>query len=350
MINIREASSHDNCNLLRLTSLTPMQGQISIRTDRNPDFFNLLDKRGPSKVFIAEENGNIIGCFSASQSEMIVNAKQEVVYYLADLKIDPLYEGKTVTVRLLRRMAGHLIEDGADILFCTAAFGNDKIKPLFAGRAGFPKFDYTGVFKVYQIIPFVRKIKSSEYLISETEVDDEIIDLYERFYERYQYRPVYRRQFNDESRTIAALQNKVLKASITLINTEASKQNVLIALPPVLKLVLSVLKAINRFSHFLNLPEVDKPVRILYVKAFAFVEGGENAFDSLIRRAINLACSERFHYLAVGIHERDNSAKYFTKYLHFTFNSEGFILSMKGDKEKIQKILTGVLFEDYSLV
>src|SRR4030042_4873563 len=105
MISIREACLSDNGKLLKLTSLAPMQGEISIRIDRNPDFYNLLNKRGHSMVFVAEDNGKLVGCFAASQSRMSIVGNQEVVYYLADLKIDPLYGGKTVTVRLLIRMA-----------------------------------------------------------------------------------------------------------------------------------------------------------------------------------------------------------------------------------------------------
>jgi|GEM_PF-3766278 len=42
-IIIRETTFHDNEGLLQLTSLTPMQGNISLRVDRKPDFFGLLN-------------------------------------------------------------------------------------------------------------------------------------------------------------------------------------------------------------------------------------------------------------------------------------------------------------------
>jgi hypothetical protein len=71
MIKIREALPSDNEGLLQLTSVTPMKGQISIRIDRNPDFFRLLSMRGQSKTLIAEQSGTLAGCFSVSNIETL---------------------------------------------------------------------------------------------------------------------------------------------------------------------------------------------------------------------------------------------------------------------------------------
>lgn len=351
MIILREACSSDNERILELTSIVPMKGRISLRIDRNPDFFNLLKMRGESIVFVAEKNKKIVGCFSASSSNISINGNRELVYYLADLKIDPLYEGRILTARLLNKMAEYIRNKGADILFCTVAYGNEKVKPLLTGRLDFPKFNFAGIFRIYQIIPILRKIRHNKYSILEIDTDNTVGDLYSRFYyKRYQYCPVFPWEVDHGTRTIAAMENDNLLASLTLSDVGFAKQNVLIRLPGVLRFIILVLGLINLVSPIFTLPEIGKPVKILYIKAFAFNEGGENALDGLIRHAGNLAHSEKYHYLAIGIHERDPLAKLFTKYLHFTFNSLGYIVSLKGNYNKIIKILNGVLFEDYSLV
>jgi ribosomal protein S18 acetylase RimI-like enzyme len=350
MIKIREASPFDNNQLLRLTSLAPMTGKISLRIDRNPDFFSLLNKRGTSKVLVAEDNGNIVGCFSASRTNMVINGNPERVFYLADLKIDPSYERKVLTARLLKKMEDYLRDSGADILFCTAALGNEKVKALFSGRADFPEFNCTGTFRVYQIIPLLRKIKLREYAISRIDINDEITGFYNEFYKRYQYSPIFTSDVSFGTSTFAAMNNNNLVASLTLEDMGSSKQNVLMRLPSALKIILSLLGLINRIMPLFNLPVIGEPVRILYIKAFAYKEGREDAFDALIRHAGHIAFLERYHYLAVGIHERDSSAKLFSKYAHFTFNSLGFVVSLENNDEKISKILNGVLYEDYSLV
>jgi len=350
MVTIREASPADNDKLLRLISLAPMEGRIPLRIDRTPDFFNLIRSRGMTITFVAEEKGRIVGCFSASQSNMIVNGNTEKVYYLADLRIEPAYQGKTVTARLLNKMGDYLREEGADILFCTAAGGNEKVKPLFDGRASLPKFESAGAFRVFQIIPLARRMKPVKFEISETAMNDEVTDLYNRFHKRYQYCPAVTRENNHGNRIIVARENHKVLASLILVDMGFAKQNVLMGLPLSLKIIIFLLRFINRVVPLFNVPAINEPVRILYIRAFAYMEGRGDAFDGLIRHAGNLAYRGKYHYLAVGIHERDSIAQYFVKYLHFTFHSLGFIMSVKENHEKICRIREGTLFEDYSLV
>ena len=60
---IREATPEDNNQLLDLTSQTPMQGFLSLRIDRNPDFFSLLELRGASVTLIAEYDKKILSLY-----------------------------------------------------------------------------------------------------------------------------------------------------------------------------------------------------------------------------------------------------------------------------------------------
>ena len=82
MASIRNATPSDNEGLLWLTSMTPMKGKISIRVDRNPNFFRLLDRRGSSQVLVAEEEGKIVGCISVASAPVHIDGKLESVYYL----------------------------------------------------------------------------------------------------------------------------------------------------------------------------------------------------------------------------------------------------------------------------
>ena len=63
-IEIRQASEADNEGLLKLTRITPMAGAISLRIDREPDFFALLRLRGRNKVFVATRGQEVVGCIS----------------------------------------------------------------------------------------------------------------------------------------------------------------------------------------------------------------------------------------------------------------------------------------------
>src|SRR5512133_1037401 len=270
MVNIREALSSDNAGLLVLTSLTPMKGRSSLRIDRNPDFINLLKQRGSSKVFIAEENGVIVGCFSASAVETTVNGSRETVFYLADLKVHPLYEGSTLAVRLLKRMADYIRTTDADLLFCTAASGNMKVMPLFTGRGGLPRFRYAGTFKVFQLIPLRKDVKPGKFTFTDAAINSEIIGFYNQFFLRYGFSPYWSERSLEGTQTIVAIREKEIKAAVSLIDTGSLKQNILSGLPFFLNLILWLLKTVNKIVRVTNLPETGKPLKMLYIKAFGY--------------------------------------------------------------------------------
>jgi hypothetical protein len=350
MIQLREAVSTDNAGLLNLTSLLPMEGRISIRIDRNPDFFKLLNVRGPGKVFIAEREGYIIGCFSVSVMDILVNGIPDKVYYLADLKIHPSCVGTTLTSRLLFVMSNYLRNIGADLLFSTAALGNEKVLSLFSGRIGLPKFQGIGTFKVYQIIPLIKKAALKTYRIEELLLNDEILEIYSCFSKRYSYSPALNKTNLQGNRHLVASQKDEIVASISLIDMGESKQNVLIRLPPTLNILVSLLKKLNKLFNVLNLPAYGEPIKIMYIKAFAYREGHAEALDLLITHARKLCFKDKYCFLSVGIHDKDPSASFFRRYLHFTFNSLGYISSLKNDNDKVRNITWGIVYEDYSLI
>src|SRR5258708_3939559 len=136
-IKIRQAVPADSEVLIQLTKQTPMEGNISVRIDRSPDFFALSEARGEAKVFVAcnENNNLIVGCFSFSKQIFYSFGKPVDVYYLADLKILPEYSKSFAAYLLVKHVQSHLRSIGADILFCTAVNDNHAISPFFAGRA-----------------------------------------------------------------------------------------------------------------------------------------------------------------------------------------------------------------------
>ena len=117
MIDYRLATEKDNKQLLNLTSSTPMSGIISLRIDRNPNFFELLRIRGESKVFVASENKIIIGCVCVSKEQTYVKEKIRRLYYVCDLKVDHLYRNKGIGMQLTNEVTKYLATEKADLVF-----------------------------------------------------------------------------------------------------------------------------------------------------------------------------------------------------------------------------------------
>jgi hypothetical protein len=349
-IIIKEATRADNEGLVYLTSLTPMKGDISIRIDRRPDFFRLLEMRGSSFVMVAELNNNIIGSSSASAVNVFIDGQPEIVYYLGDFKVHPDYRRSTVAMRLARAVLQKLISVNADLLFCNAAYGNEDVMPFFKGRIFLPAVEAVGIFNVLQIIPTPFKTRNTKYHLEEGPFVSSGVSLFNNFMKNFQFGPVYSESsFENTTLITASFNNKVVSA-ITLFDTGPAKQNVLIKLPFYLKSIFKAISALNTIFPIVRLPKINEVVRILYIKSYACEPGREEALKSLIGRARNIAYENKFSFLAVGIHEKDPFLKIFSGYPKFTFKSMGFVTSLKDKKEKIKSILSGIPFEDYSLV
>jgi GNAT superfamily N-acetyltransferase len=349
-MHIRRAETSDNEGLQDLTSATPMGGEISIRIDRHPDFFRLLEQRGRSHVLVAEDDGKIVGCISVAEVMVYVNGKQESVHYLGDLKVYPDYQRTGLAVRLVKSMHRYLLSVDADIVIWTAAYGNRSVLPFFDGRAGLPKASAIGIFNVYQILPSPQQLKNSAYVVQVELLDQDLCRLYNEHFRSYQFGSLIKPGPLQEIQHWGARSCGQLRAAISLIDIGNAKQNVLIRLPFILRILFFVLRILRLILPIPNLPEKNKPVRILYIKALACCEGYEDALTFLIQKSRNVAFKRNYHFLSLGVHENDPLRKLFTRYPKFTFKSMGFVVNLKRENNEMQHVINGVPFEDYSLV
>ena len=98
MIRYRLATLRDNPQLLDLTGSIGMSGRTSLRIDRNPNFFSLLNRRGQSTVFVAEHENKIVGSLSISLQQVFINKEIVPVYYIGDFKVAESFRGTGIEI------------------------------------------------------------------------------------------------------------------------------------------------------------------------------------------------------------------------------------------------------------
>jgi hypothetical protein len=222
--------------------------------------------------------------------------------------------------------------------------------PFFKGRSFLPTFEAVGIFNVLQIIPTLFKTRNTKYHLEEGSFVSSGVSFFNNFMKNFQFGLVYSESSFENTTLITASFNNTVVSAITLFDAGPAKQNVLIRLPFYLKSVVMAISALNAISPIVRLPKINNVVRILYIKSYACESGHEKALKLLIGRARNIAYEKKYNFLAIGIHENDPFLKIFSGYPKFTFKSMGFATSLKDNKEKIKSILSGIPFEDYSLV
>ena len=327
-----------------------MSGRISIRSDREPDFFRLLEKRGPHIVLVAAEDGAVVGSVSTARVQVRIDEEIETIHYLGDLKTHPDHRGKGLAVRLLRAMRERLRAEGADLVVSTAAQGNGDVLSFFGGRSGLPRALALGTFHIDQILPSARGGAHPVQASVDAPKTDELCRFYNDFYRDYQFGPLFSPEglngcFHWESRS-----DGVMEAALSLIDLGDAKQNVLIKLPLPLRTIVAAIQSVSSFIPTVELPRTGQAIRMLYIKAMACREGGEAALDRLLDAARRFAFERKVHFLAAGLHERDPLRRRLTRFPKFTFKSMGFVVGLRRGRDDLARLALRVPYEDYSLV
>jgi predicted N-acetyltransferase YhbS len=350
MAMIREARRDDNAGLLALTAVAPMGGAIAVRSDRAPDFFRLLERRGPSRVLVAEKGGTIVGSLSANRVPAYVEGVPEDIHYVGDLKVHPDLRGSGIAAGLLKAMEEDLRAAGADLVLGTAAFGNDRVRPYLEGRAGLPRTVALGVFKVRQLVPTRRTGRDGACEVGEEPESPEMFELYNQHFREYQFGPLVGPGTLRGARHWVARAAGAIQASLSLVDVGDSRQNVIIRLSPLLGVIVPVLRAARRIAPLPDLPRQGEPIRTLYIKALACRPGQEHALDLLVERARHQAFVENYHFVTVGFHERDPAGARLAKGFKFTFKSLGFVVGLRRSRGELEALTRRIPYEDYSLV
>lgn len=341
---IRRARGDDNKSLLALTSQTHMDGNIALRIDRQPDFFSLLKQRGESDTLVCESNNEIIGCVSVTKSEAYINGKVNDLYYLSDLKIARAYQGNRLALALTKELKKYLESIDADLLFMVIADGNHRMRPYVTGTGDLPGFESVGTFKVFQFFPSNKTTKRENYQIKKFSPEDSHINMVNEFYSKYQLGKVF--EPDDSSLFIAINEGETVLAMISIVDMSSHKQNVVMEASGWLRGLLHL----SKWTHFVNLPSLGEPVKILYINNFYYKQDYKELIKLLMDWAKNYCRKKNFHFLSFGLHECDPLIKILDSGLKITFRSHGYVTSLHGNQEKLNQITSGLVYEDYSLV
>jgi len=360
-IEIRAANEADNEGLLALTRVTPMAGNISIRIDRDPDFFALLRLRGDGKVFVAVRERELVGCISAALRTAYVSGIPVSVAYIGDMKVHPRFSGTRIALRLIQTLEAHLRSVGIDLCFSVVADGNQRVMPLFEGRLGIPRWASLGRFLVDELIPSPFLRRSRQHCIESAEAADlpAITMLLDRFHRSRQFAPQLSK---DElartlsgqreepfSKMLVARNRGSIVATLSLHDTREVKRNVLIDASASLRCALALLRIAAAPLPGFRVPRIGDPLRVLYARFAACEEGHGQALQALVAMARSEAFRRRFTFLAIGLHERDPLRSLVRGIPRFTFSSLALATSLTRP-EHLESLATGLPYEDFALV
>ena len=359
-IQIREAVASDNDALLELTKLTPREGRIALRIDRQGDFFALPRARGDVIVFVATFEKRVVGCMSAAIHMAYVDGMPERIAHATDLKVHPEFNGRQIGARLIATTEAYLVNRAVDLTFNLVADGNQRVMRLSHGQHGTPVPVMLGRFFVDQLIASPFAGRSKQYVVEEALPQDfpaiaAMLDQNNR--DRNFAPPVSAADLEEAEAARSVRFRKMLVAreagqvvaTLTVEDTKDLRQNVLVGLPWPLRLALGGLRLLALPLPKLRVPRLGEPLAILYVRSMACVDGCDSALRVLLSVARAEAFRRKFVFLSVGLHERDPLRSVVSGIPRLTFKSQAMATSLI-HRDRVKDLIDQVPFEDYALV
>ena len=150
---VRLATAEDNRGLLALAASCSMRGDVSLRIQREPDFFALNRLEGrDSRVWVADAPDCLAGCIATGFRDVYINGAVMRTGYIGDLKVHPMHRNTVTADAICNHAAAQMdcLPDGTPTLITVLA-GNRAMERRLPGPRGVPAFDWVATIRSHSI-------------------------------------------------------------------------------------------------------------------------------------------------------------------------------------------------------
>jgi GNAT superfamily N-acetyltransferase len=321
-VQVRDAVHSDDAALRTIAASCPMEGDITLRVTREPDFFQLNRLEGRQwRVGVAEVDGLVVGCVMAAERRAYLYGVERRTLYAGDLKVHPRMRGAGVADALSQWVARALRDMGgvnAPILLTILA-GNSAMERRTSGRGGMPNFVRFATIRAFSIpLLFPRRFTETGPRVSVATLRDveEMVQLWERVAPTRQLAPVF--TADTLERWIAGapgldISSYRLARDVTgrLVGFMAwwdqtpFKQATVLRYSPRLQAARAMLNGMATVTSGVKLP--DAGAELKYCTAFhVCVPGGSpDVLRALVRSSYGELRAARYAFATIGLDERD---------------------------------------------
>jgi len=313
------ATTSDDQGLRRLLRTTPIQGDISITMEREPDYFAAPGLMGPlHQTLIARDTdtNNIIASGSRSVRARYLNGDVRNIGYLGELRVDASYRGYFGFIRKGYDAMRRLHEDGAAPFYLTSIV-SDNIRArrfLEKGVKGMPSYTPMGTLLTL-VIP-TRRSAFKRYSDCSTASPDsrkQIADCLHGYYQRYDWAPYWKPgEIGSETGTpglsmedfLVSKRGNEIAGCMALWNQQHFRQIVVRGYSPNLARWRPFLNVFSRLSGRIRLPSVGKPWSYAYISPMAVDEDNPDVFTRLLQSTLWRARIKGYDYVLLGLADR----------------------------------------------
>lgn len=287
MINFHHITEANQQQLLKLFEENAMQGWGGTVMTRQPNYLAQQHYFGEEIPFLAEENGNIVGCYQLTKQQGFIDGQLTTLGYLNSLRVAQAYRHK---IRVLKAGFQHLQQNFSLPDYCYTSIASDNYSAqrlLEKGIKGLPQYRYVG--ELYTLI--ISKQRAKQYDLWQPIVQAEQtawVDFYNQTASQYQLAPYLTEQWllNSQLMPLGYYQLGKLQACATVWQQLAFKQVKVAHYHPLINLLQPIY---NSYAYLAKRPRLPKRYQALPQSFLAFFQSQDNSLlISLIVDALHL--------------------------------------------------------------
>jgi hypothetical protein len=321
-IEFRLATRVDDPDIRQLLRKNPLQGEICVSLEREPDAFLAGSVEGEQHHTIVARDGaegSLVGMASRSVYSGFLNGESCRIGYLSQLRVDREYRGRAGLLSrgyaLMRSL--RTPEDSPFDITTIIADNRPARRVLGAGLPDLPTYRQLEAFTTL-VVPVWRRAKTKppedvRIERGSLETIEAIAGCLERNRSRYQFPPRWTAVdllSPERSRGLAprdffvALRSDTVVGCLALWDQSSFKQIVVRGYGPRMRRLRPWVDIGARLLGAPRLPEPGWPISHTYVSHVAVDDDRQDVFASLVARAYNEARAQRRDCLVVGFAER----------------------------------------------
>jgi len=340
------ATRDDEPEIRALVGGLAMPGTVSVRFEREPDYFLGTTIQGdPCDVLIARHGPEdmLAAVMVRAERRVFINGEERRIAYIGQIRIAPRFQGRWLMQRAVLELAQ--LRDRSTPYLGVIAADNPVALGTIAGRRPPGAPHVTRVARLASPAWVLHHRLTSSRTAMPVEWGglarlDEIVTFLRSVGPRRQFFPVLERDHLTDGQTYLGLRLEDLRivrrdgdiaGLLGSWDQSGFKQEIVAGYAPRLRRLRPGYDLLARALGGEPLPRIGQPVRTAFGCLRCVVDDDPDVLDALLFATRERARRQKKAFLMLGFDERDPQFKSLRRSLHVTYESEVFLGSHAGD-------------------
>jgi hypothetical protein len=357
----RIANEADEIQLRYIMQSNPMEGQIKMTFQREPNYFRAAgigSKFNQTIVACDDATNDIVAMGSRSVKPVFINGKVENIGYLSSLRIKENYRRNSILARGYKFLK-ELHKDGKTKYYLSTILQNNTtaLNILTKGRGDLPIYHNIGTYYTYIITTGKKKRKINRNISiskgASTSQEEIICYLHRRGKEKQFFPYITKDDFNHENSYLKNLnindfyiakKNNKIVGLLARWDQSPYKQITITDYNKKISILKPFYNSVANILSYPRLPEKDKRIKYFYASFVVIDNDDPDIFSSLLNTLHNDSMHKKDTYIMIGLCANDPLRIAFKKYKHIKYASEIFLVHWPNESNIAMSIDTKMLY------